>query len=110
MLSFQMIDCHQFLSYENKVARVVFRPIKDDIIEVAVNDRYGTRIVLPVNNSFISTADTYDEYKHDMCVYLKDNLTIVTAEANSNRIGQFLRLLFKIEGTVYKISDIQYMV
>ena len=102
-------ECHQFLVLQEEQNRIVFEPIKDRIISIVVNDFYGTRIQIPESNKFQGFTGFHDSYKHEMCKYLRDNLRIVSAGVSINKIGKFCRMNFFIEGTEYKISDIQYV-
>ncbi len=101
-------DCHQFLSMEFENNRIVFYPVKERIVEVVLNDIYGTRIQIPkdISQDF---SFRYDIYKQETCKYLQNNLRIISAGGATSKLGKFLRINFYIETTEYRISDIQYI-
>jgi len=108
-MDWRVVDCHQFLSLENNDQRLVFNPIQERIVEVVLNDIYGTRILIPENSSFTPTPGTHDDYKHQACNYIRQNLRIISAGGSINKAGKFCRLNFVIEDSEYRISDIQYV-
>lgn len=104
-------ECHQFLAYQNdKHQRLVFSPIKNRVVEIVLDDTYGTRFLIPESNNFIQTTGTQDLFKHQMCIYLKDNLKVFSVNTNTNSLGKFCRFNFQLENTVYRIADLQYMI
>jgi len=108
-MSWRVIDCHQFLSLESNGQRLVFHPIQDRVVEVVLNDVYGSRILIPENTTFTPTPGTHDHYKHQVCNYIRENLRVISANGSTNKAGKFCRLNFVIEDTEYRISDIQYV-
>lgn len=102
-----VVDCHQFLSLEEDNNRIVFTPVKDGIVDVVLNELYGTRIQL--TELIVPETETYDDYKHEVCKFIKDNLRIVTVGGAINKAGKFMRMHFHIGVFEYKVSDIQYI-
>jgi len=103
----KVIDCHQFISLEEDNNRVVFTPVKDGIVDVVLNEAYGTRI--QISELHVPVTETFDEYKHEVCKYINQNLRIVTVGGATNKAGKFMRMHFFIGTTEYKVSDIQYI-
>jgi len=103
----EVIDCHQFISLEEDNNRVVFTPVKEGVVDVVLNEVYGTRIQL--TELPVPVTETFDEYRHEVCNFIKDNLRIVSVGGTINKAGKFMRMHFFIGSTEYKVSDIQYI-
>lgn len=103
------VDCHQFLTKEGFGNRMVFEPIEGRLINVVLNNLYGTRILIPEKNQLPRIEDIREIYKHKMCKYLDSNLTIISVSYNTNNLGKFCSMHFRIESVHYKISDVQYV-
>lgn len=102
-------ECHQVVSFEEEGSRLTLEPVKDRVVSLVFNEVFGTRIQIPESNKFKGYIGTNDQYKHELCKYLKDHLRIISAGGSTNRAGKFCRLNFVIETTEYRISDIQYV-
>lgn len=108
--NFMVTECHQILAYEYQKDRVVFDPVKDKVIDIVFNEIYGTRFeVSPLIVLHFPTSIRYPLYKNEMCLFLRESLQIISVSGNTNDLGKFFRISFKLKGVSYNISDTQYI-
>ena len=102
-------ECHQILALEKEQDRLVLEPLKERNISITLNSSYASIFQIPESSNFQFYSVLYHAYRYEMNKYLRDNLEVITANGNVNRVGRFFRFSFRIENTNYRISEFQYI-